>query len=288
MTQSAEKNQETIMSKDPLNDLSMKPSRDELASRQNKAKSGKKRPQAIDPKKQAEAPVKSGNGPILLVLLLIVAGAAGGGWLMWQEVESLSAELAQSKELLSESQTNLGDLKQNIASQSSVLDQTGDKVRQELDFHMSEIRKLWDLSNKTNKPAIEANEKTIKSLKSSVAEQKKLISSAESAASRSAATLKDLESQVKQGQLQTSVINSQVGELESRLSELTAQNKALKNMLESQESAIKRLETSSGKALQDKLADIEQRLNSVDAFRRQVNNRLTQHDRSIAELYQKP
>ncbi|MDX1696320.1 MAG: hypothetical protein R3208_21320 [Ketobacteraceae bacterium] len=276
------------MTKDPLDDLSMKPSRDELASRQLKGKPARRRAPAPDDKSPPPSAGKGFNGPVLVILLLIVVGASAGGWLMWQEVNNLSAELAQSKELLSESQSNLGNLQQNIASQSSAIDQTGNKIQEELEFHMSEIRKLWDLSNKTNKPAIEANEKAIASLKSTLSEQKKLIASAEAAATKSRDATESLKSQVKQNEVQTSVINTQMGELESRVSELAAQNKALKTMLESQEAAINRLEASSGKVLKEKLADIEQRLDSIDAFRRQVNSRLTQHDRSIAELHKSP
>lgn len=276
------------MINDPLSDLSMKPSRDDLARRQTKGKPVKKiaRPSGAAPEPPTGG--KSGNGPLLLVLLFIAGGAGAGGWFMWQEVKALSAELAQSKQLLSESQSNLGDLKQNIASQSSTIDQTGDQVRKDLDFHMAEIRKLWDLTNKTNKPAIAANEKAISQLKTGIAQQKKAIAAVETAASSAASTASGLESRIKQGELQTSVINSQVNELETQVSDLVAQNTALKNMLTSQEVAIKRLEADSGKVLKAKLADIEQRLNSIDAFRQQVNTRLTQYDRNIAELYQKP
>jgi chromosome segregation ATPase len=269
-----------------MDDLSMKPSRDDLVHRQGKGKPPRRRQQKLQG--DGEPVAKTRNGPILVVLLLIVAGAGAGGWLMWQEVKGLSAELAQSRELLSQSQSNLGDLQQNIASQSSAIDQTGSKIQEQLDFHMSEIRKLWDLSNKANKPAIEANEKAIAGLKSTLSGQKKLIGEAESAAKSSRAAVTSLETQVKQGQLQTSAINSQVDALQAQLTELEAQNQALRNMLDSQEAALTRLQASSGKLLKEQLADIQQRLDSVDAFRRQVNSRLTQHDRSIAELAKTP
>lgn len=273
------------MAKDPLNDLSMKPSRDDLALRQTQG--GRKRSHSVDVKGKQQPP-GSRNGPLLIVLLLIVAGAGAGGWLMWQEVEKLSAELAQSKEMLSESRTNLGDLQQNIASQSSTLDQTGSKIREELDFHMSEIRKLWDLSNKTNKPDIQANEKAIAGAKSTLASQKKQLTVVQSDLKAAQKAAQTAQAQAKQAQLQSSAINSQVSELETQLSELTAQNKALKNMINSQEAVIKELQSTAGKALNNQLTDIVQRLDSIDAHRRQVNARLDQHDRNITELYQKP
>ena len=263
----------------------MKPSRDELASRQGKP--GRKRAHPVDVK-PAQPPAANRKGALILVVLLIVVGASGGGWLMWQEVETLKAELSQSKQLLSESQTNLGDLQENIASQSTSLNKTGSKIQEQLDFHMSEIRKLWDLSNKANKPAINANEKSIADLKQGLATQTKQLAATESAAKESKSALALLESQLQQGELQTEAMNTQLQAMEKQLGELSAQNKALKSMLAAQQSAIEKLQASSGKTLQKTLKDITQRLDSIDAHRRQVNARLDQHDQSITDLYKSP
>lgn len=285
--QSANHKQESVMANDPLNDLSMKPSRDDLASRKQSQQKTRKRSTTVTV--GDNTPVQtSRNGPLLAIILLVVLGAGAGGWFMWQQMESLSAELKQSKLMLTESQTSMGDLKQNLASQSESLSKTGSEVESDLKLHISEIRKLWDLSNKRNKPAIEINKTAISSLKSSLAQQKKLAAKATETAAAAQASVNGLQSQLKEGQLQTAVINTQVSEMESQLSELNAQNKALKTLITSQEKSLQALQESNGAALQATLKEILQRLDSVDAHRRQVNARLDQHDRNISELYKKP
>lgn len=273
------------MASDPLSDLSMKPSRDELATRQQGSR--RKGSHKVDLKKTADTP-SGRNGPLLGIILLIMMGASGGGWFMWQEVEKLRAELSQSKELLSESQSRLGDLKENLASQSSTLNEAGSQIEKDLQLHMSEIRKLWDLSNKRNRPDIEANQKSIAALKKSVAQQKKQLANTEAIAAANKKTVAALQAQVQQGQVEASVISSQIEKLTAQLKELSAQNKALKNMISSQEIAITELQEISGAALEKKLTEVVQRLDAIDAHRRQVNARLDQHDRNISELYQKP
>ena len=285
--QSADHKQESIMANDPLNDLSMKPSREDLASRKQSQQKTRKRSTTVSMGEAAPAQT-SRNGPLLAIVLLVVLGAGAGGWFMWQQMESLSAELKQSKQLLTESQTSMGDLKQNLASQSESLSKTDSQVESDLKLHFSEIRKLWDLSNKRNKPAIEINKTAIGSLKSSLAQQKKLAAEAAATASAAQASVKGLQSQLQEGQLQTSVINTQVSEMESQLSALSAQNKALQATIAQQEKSLKALQESNGAALQATLKEILQRLDSVDAHRRQVNARLDQHDRNISELYKKP
>ncbi|MCG8314281.1 MAG: hypothetical protein MI976_13825 [Pseudomonadales bacterium] len=285
MPHSANKKQENIMASDPLSDLSMKPSRDELASRQGQKTNTKK---SYRTEVGTVKPTPHRNGPILIVLLLIVVGAGAGGWFMWQEMGSLSKELHQSKQLLSESQSSLGDLKQNIALQSDSMDQTGSEIQQQIKLHMSEIRKLWDVANKTNKPAIAENSKALSKLESNLAGQKKQLSNVVSSSDAMAKSVTSMQAQLQQGELQTSVLNSQLSELEAQLKALVEQNKSLKTSIDAQEVDINRLKVTSGKSLEAKLVEINQRLDSIDAHRRQVNARLEQQQRSIDQLYKKP
>lgn len=283
---SNQQKQESFMADDPLSDLSMKPSRDDLASRKQQPK-GRKRSHSVTP--PPAQPVKaSRNGPILVILLLIAAGSGTGGWLMWQEMESLRVELGQSKELLTQSQTNMGNLKENLASQTANMSKTGSQMEADLKLHFSEIDKLWNLSNKKNRPAIDKNSKAIAGLSSTLAQQKQVVAKAAETTAAAQQSIKALENQLKQDQLQGSAINAQVSELEGRLKEIAAQNTAFKNMLAAQEKDILDIQKRSGAALQAKLDDIAQRLDSIDAHRRQVNARLDQHGRNISELYKKP
>ena len=182
----------------------------------------------------------------------------------------------------------MGDLKENLASQSENLSKTGSQVEADLKLHFSEIRKLWDLSNKKNKPAISKNTKEIASLKSTLSKQKSLVAKATETTTAAQNSIKSIESQLKEEQLQVSVINSQMSELEAQLKEVAAQNKPIKNMLSTQENEVDELQKQSGAALQAKLDEMSQRLDSIDAHRRQVNARLDQHGRNISELYKKP
>ncbi len=274
------------MADDLLNDLSMKPTRDDLAIRKK-----------VQPKRgghlhsdhlPSTAPATGSRNIFILLLLLVAVAAGAGGWLMWQEMEKLRVELGQSQKLLTQSQANMGSLKANLANQSENITKTGSQIEADLKHHLSEIRKLWDLSHKRNKPAINKNAKEISRLKSSVAKQKELVAKTTQVTAAAQQTLKEYESQLQEEQLQVSLVNTQLSELEAQLKEITAWNKSLKNMLATQAKAISSLQQQSDKGIQTRLDELSQRLDAVDVHRRQVNARLDQQGRNIRELYNKP
>lgn len=283
---------EIIMADDPLSDLSMKPSRDDMVSRQQ----GQTRSRRHSVETTGSKP--RSMAPAWMLLLLIVAGAgagAAGGWYLWQQIEALQARLVQSTSLLEESQSRLGHLQSNIESQNQNLSQSGNKVESELDVQMSEIRKLWDVAYKRNKPDIEKNTQNIAGLTKSVAELSKSISGQNSSLKQVGDALAKAEASL--GQLQSKYTNTdkankniaaQIDQLSVQLKELSVQNETLKSMINVQDSQIKRLSDATGSKMEQRLYDLEIAIKAIDAHRRQVNGRLDSIDQAFRQQQSVP
>lgn len=274
---------EIIMADDPLSDLSMKPSRDDMVSRQQG-----------QPRSRRHTVDTAGNkprsmAPWLILLLLTVAGASGaGGWYLWQQIEALQARLVQSTSLLEESQSRLGHLQSNIESQSQNLSQSGTKVESELDVQMSEIRKLWDVAYKRNKPDIEKNTQNIAELSKAIASQKGSVKQVGDALAKAEASLAQLQNKYSSTDKVTKSMVAQIDQLSAQLKELSVQNETIKSMVNVQDSQIKRLSDTTGSKMEQRLSDLEIAIKAIDAHRRQVNSRLDSFDQAFRQQQSAP
>ncbi|MCH8543373.1 MAG: hypothetical protein LAT61_07375 [Alcanivorax sp.] len=207
-----------------------------------------------------------------VVLLLITLGM---GAFMYQE---LSAVRAQMDARISESSEQLGSLASQLSATDESLSQSSGQVGERLDLHMSEIRKLWDVTNVRNRRWIEENQKALKALQDKQTAQERVVASlrsdlaeakkaAETAQEQAAKAARDVQqANVTRNQMQTQIDLSQetLKQLESRA---TAQQRALNEVREA-------LNAGGDQNLPARLSEIESAINAFDAYRREVNNRL--------------
>lgn len=256
------------MRNDSLDDLSLKPSRDELVQRQQG-----RSPRSPSVAKPAAATPRSSAPLWLLVVLLLVVMAAGGGYL-WLQIQRLEGDLHRSLAALSQSEVALSSLQQNLETRDQTLTKTGGQMEAEIKELQSEVRKLWDVSNKRNKGLIEEQGKTIAALETRVKNQPAAIEKQIQAAT--AGVKKDLQSEWQ--------------EVKTAHTELQAALEAQKTAVDKQQAELARLKSSlnSPSDLEDRITNVEVGLKAIDAYRRQVNTRLDQLDQQLGQLYNAP
>lgn len=98
---------------------------------------------------------KSRNGGASNIALMLLAIVTVGGFatLGWSFYSTQSNFVALTEELAQ----RIATLEEGVSSQQESALKADASIEEKLDFWESEIRKLWDLSNKANKPAIAAN-----------------------------------------------------------------------------------------------------------------------------------
>ena len=203
----------------------------------------------------------------LLVLVLVL-----GTWFHRQ----LSGLQAVVDNRLSESTEQLGSLASQLSATDEEVTQTSDQVKQTLATHDSEIRKLWDVSNKRNREWIEKNQADIASLNKQRAELNKAMQVLK--AEVAAISKQNEQLVLARNQLQTriEVQAETVKQLDTRLAAQQKQVEAINKLLPAMQS-LARVEGAGG-GIGNRLTEIEAAINAFDAYRRQVNVRLDRID----------
>ena len=91
------------------------------------------------------------------LLLFLVVGLVALGWLVWQQQQSvmlMSQQLTEAHDQVTNLSNQLTDTESNMTANVADADQ-------QISINESEIRKLWDLSNKRNKGWIQTNQANI-------------------------------------------------------------------------------------------------------------------------------
>lgn len=256
------------MTNDSLGDLSMKPTRDELAQRQtSRGKPAKgNAPKAPNPKPAPSSAATQGG--LWSVLIVLIVCSAGGGWYLWDKVERLQASLSQSTQALASAEQALSSLQKKLENRDNTLSKSGDQMTGDIKELQSEVRKLWDLANKRNKTDIAALTKQISALKSDL--------------KASSGTLSGMSKQVSASADQLAALKKQLGEMQESNGILAKSTDALKKDLQQLKSIL-----GSAADFDDRITSVEVAIKAIDAHRSQVNGRLEKMDRELGSLLQK-
>lgn len=260
------------MRNDSLDDLSLKPSRDDLAQRQQRSPR-----QQSGPGKAPAPTVSVSTAPLWSLVVLLVVVMAVGGWYLWNQIQRLENDLHHSLSALSQSEVTLTSLQQNLDNRDKTLNKSGDQMAAELKELNSEVRKLWDVANKRNKALIDEQAKAIAALETSLKTQSANVDKQIQAATAGTKDLKADWQKVKdaQAELQTA-LSAQTSAMEKQKSDLAA----LKSSVSSLKSNL-----AAPHDLDDRITNLEVALKSIDAYRRQVNVRLDQLDQQLGQMY---
>lgn len=264
-----------------MTDLSMKPSRDDLAERRPVRRPSGKKPDGGG----------GGMGTKVLVVVLFSMALAAAGYL-WLKVQELNGALEQT---IKASQEQLGSLESKVNTQDKSLSATGDKTTNSINQLNGEVRKLWDLASKRNRTDIDQLLKTVQAQQTRLDALDKARGELSAQLEASQGEVKNLKAKLQEQEgkadklkaLQDSVASLKTAQqaLEDDQATLGKQQKELDAKLGKQAAAAAKPAASPD--LGRRLSDVEADILSINASRQQVNSRLNQLDQDIQGLYQR-
>ncbi len=211
---------------------------------------------------------------VFFLILIIVTGA--GAWQMYKLQQTL---MATQSELL-QTKSSLNKVTGDVSAAGATISQSDSTFRSELKTVDSEIRKLWDVSNKRNRRWINDNKANI------VNNAKKLDS-----ISVDATKAMDL---AQQGRDNTTKIQSRLAEVEQLIKAVTTEhlvaNTDLAANMEKLHQEMDRLEGlfAEQQRIESIISDYVTRQqtlnNSFSSFRTQTNQRIQQLENSVRDL----
>lgn len=236
----------------------IKPERDEIASHQSRLNK-RATPPPQRPAGGAARAGRGGSGLAIIALLLAMVGIGMGAFGVWQLQESQAA-LGSANERIAELEARL-----NLTSTES--GQSVSQIHEKLEWADAEIRKLWGVSYDTNRKAIRANTDNIaqldKTAKAAAADAKK----ANELATAQRSALETLRSQSGEQQLRVSRASEEIDLLKQQLQETTAKLNTLNGQVSN---------------LPARVANTEEAIKAIDAFRRTANNDIQQLKQRVA------
>ena len=200
---------------------------------------------------------------VSIVLAILIAGLAGAGWFIANQHQLIG----EQQNALDQADGRLRQLEDRLRMTDEALSDTGDETKEQINFWESEIRKLWAVSNERNKKWIEDN-------KAGITKQGKDIASV-TAAQR---TMKSAVDRHDQAFKQQQDIIDQLASVELQFQQLLSSQRDLVdkvNALQQQVSSVK-------SDIAGRVAENEQAITAIDAYRRQINNRLNDLERRLS------
>ena len=158
------------------------------------------------------------------------------------------------------------ELETRLRVTDETMTEAGQDTTEQIGFWESEIRKLWDVSNKRNKDWIEANQATLK-------KQTQTLAGIDSTLRGLKASVSQHESAFKQ---QQDIVDQLTG-IELRLSQLIDQQRDLNDKANLASQTAASLKAS----LEGRVKENEQAIAAIDAYRLQINGRVADLQRRI-------
>jgi len=239
---------------DDLLDIpSMVPAKDEVVHHQNK----RKQPE-IEPSVRYGETVTVSTWPVRIMLGLLTLAIGVGSYLAYTVYQDNLASLRQAN-------LRLEDLEGRLALVGDSAEETTANVLERLDFNFSEIDKLWAARNSTNNDVNELTGKVA------------VLDDASQGHTETTETLAQLISR-NANQTQDAVVelNRVRSEVEQAVANITRLNASLQSVQSvAQDMANIRASLNNGDStlvgLQDRMANVEEAVESIDAYRLQVN-----------------
>jgi len=190
------------------------------------------------------------------LVLILICGLGGLGYFFVEQAERLS-----------QLQGRFDELEAKIVSTDESLNESGTALAvklkdqgETLDKHWSEIKKLWGVSHDRNRKKIEAQEKTL-------AAQSKTVKNLQASMSARKKEITTLTGKVdKASQSMETVVNSSLA-AKLEMNDLVGQSQQINDQVNNLEKSFESLKQN----LNTRVADNEEAINAIDAYRLQVN-----------------
>lgn len=251
---------------------SLRPERDELDRFKNRKNKSPNSPDSSKPRVVSKKQGKGLSFVVVLLVLLVCGSSVLALVYMRQQTQlvSLKTELDNAIGFIGQSKLLLARLEGELSETDAELEQSGSAAQSKLAFLDSEMRKLWGVSNDRNKKLIQSNTDAVTGLEqrllSVVTSQKKAAASAEALYSTLNQSLASLE--------------RSVGQLESRVS-ANASDAVIARVEQEEAFNALRQDVAGVTGLKDAVGENKKAISSIDASRRQLNERIVELDRKL-------
>lgn len=196
-----------------------------------------------------------------LVLAVLAAGLAVAGWFIANQHRMLTEE----QERLADAYASIDALEERLSMTDQVMSETGAQTGEQINLWESEIRKLWDVSNKRNKGWIQDNQRLLNSHKSTIQALE--------------ATDKSLKSTVARHE-------KALGRQDEVADQLASIELQLQRVLRGQRDLVDRVNTAvqTVAGVNSNVQEHEQAIAAIDSYRRQFNTRLVDIEQRLDAL----
>lgn len=247
----------------------------------------------IVPERDEPAPMRpgssgrssGGNGLLWLMIALLVAAVAA----VYFHSRQLSDQLEQQSGLIGEYAQRIQVLEDELTATGRDLSRSGDTLEKRIEDSEHEIRKLWDLSNKRNKVDIARNEKALTDLEQSLSGLAEELKTQQAALTDEAAIRENMDQALKtEQQVFSTRLTEQKQSLqqaETTLADLKTQQNKIRQDLESLKNKKEAgVDPQQLQAINKTLALHEERLNAIDAARRQLTGSVIRLNTDVNRL----
>lgn len=273
----------------------LRPERDELdrfQSRATPSKTKKAKPKTGSVAKPNSGGLKS-SAPLFVgsfALTLVLFGFLG--WAYMKQSQALSRvelDLAEAMDFVNQSKLSMARLEGELNEAGAEIEESGSAAAEKLKFLDSEMRKLWGVAGDKNRKAISQNKDALAGLGVRVSQLKdKGLAPLQSQLAAQAKQLTVLQAQVAESTqlakqmpaLKKQVANGQ-GELALTREVLEGNVDALENRIAGLSDQLGRLASSDSSK---QVVENAKAIASIDASRRQLNERIVALDRRLNEL----
>jgi chromosome segregation ATPase len=217
-------------------------------------------------------PERGGTGRLLglnVVLAILVAGLVVSGWFVANQHQQLN----EAERLLGEADQRLIRLEERLQMTDQTMSAAGDEVQDQLGFWEDEIRKVWDVANKRNKNWIVENQSKLKRQAARLANIDASLTGLKSSVSRH-----------DQAFGQQREMLDQLAALDLQIRQVAEQQRRMTDQLNAARQGFASLES----GLERRVANNEEAVEAIDAYRVQLNNRLNDLRRRMETLHGVP
>ncbi len=204
------------------------------------------------------------------VLFVLLAGVTAGGY--WQLAE-LQKALADTRHELQQTRDQLGLVTGKVSETGETINQSDSIFRSELKVVNSEIRKLWDVSNKRNREWINENKEKIEQGAKNVDFAVKQSDAAKKSSEQAVSKLSEMDQMIRAITTEQLVANS---DMTAHVEALKAEVDGLRNSLSAQQTVEQKIQAS--RQSQEELSK------KLSAFQGQVSLRLQQLENTMRDL----
>ena len=200
-----------------------------------------------------------------LIMALLVAGLMVAGWFIANQNQLLK----DAQAALESASARIAVLEDRLRVTDEAMTETGQDTDEKLGLWESEIRKLWAITNERNRKWIKDNE-------GNIARLQKSLSTVETG-------VRDLNSAVGRHDTaftQQQAIIDQLASVDLQLQQMVNSQRDLMDKVNASRQAVASLQS----GLAGRVADNEQAVTAIDAYRLQLNSRLAALERRLDSL----